>query len=56
MSEPYKTPPPRRTIALTIAGFLLLLPAAASVLMAITFGRVPSRNVLEIGVAQSSVT
>ena len=37
MSEPYKTPPPRRTIAVTIAGVLLLLPAAASALMAFVF-------------------
>jgi hypothetical protein len=29
MSEPNKTPPPRKTAAVTIAGFLLLLPAAA---------------------------
>jgi chromate transport protein ChrA len=37
MGEPDKTPPPRRTIAVTIAGVLLLLPAAASALMAFVF-------------------
>jgi peptidoglycan/LPS O-acetylase OafA/YrhL len=37
MSESYKAPPPRRTIAVTIAGFLLLLPAAVCALGAILF-------------------
>jgi len=37
MSEPHKTPPPRRTIAVTIAGVLLLLPAAAFAYMAAVF-------------------
>jgi hypothetical protein len=37
MRESDKTPPPRRTIAVTVAGVLLLLPAAASAFMAIAF-------------------
>jgi hypothetical protein len=37
MSESDKSPPPRRTIAVTIAGALLLLPAAAFAYMAAVF-------------------
>jgi len=37
MSETDKTPPPRRTIAVTIVGVLLLVPAATSAYMAAVF-------------------